>query len=45
MSAIMRARLIASDTLRWCLAQLPLMRRGTILPRSVMKYLSVCGSL
>jgi len=44
-SAIMRARLIAVPTLRWCVAQLPLMRRGMTLPRSVMKYFSVCGSL
>ena len=41
----MRARFTASDTLRWCLAQFPLIRRGTIFPRSVMKYFSICGSL
>src|SRR5262249_16441807 len=39
-SAMLRARWIASVTLRWCSAQLPLIRRGTILPRSEMKYLS-----
>ena len=33
-SAMLRARLIASVTLRWWRAQLPLMRRGTTLPRS-----------
>jgi hypothetical protein len=33
-SAICRARLIAVCSLRWCLAQVPEMRRGRILPRS-----------
>ena len=33
-SAIWRARLIAVCSLRWCIAQVPEMRRGRILPRS-----------
>jgi hypothetical protein len=32
-----RAFLMARVTLRWCLAQVPDMRRGIILPRSVTK--------
>jgi len=36
-SAIMRDRLMAVPTLRWCLAQLPEIRRGMILPRSVTR--------
>ena len=36
-SAIVRARLIANCTERWCFAHTPEMRRGTILPRSVTK--------
>ena len=36
---------MAVATWRWCFAQLPLMRRGTILPRSVMKYFSSPGFL
>jgi len=45
MSAMFRARFTASASFRWCLAQLPLIRRGTIFPRSVMKYLSWLASL
>src|SRR5438128_5613473 len=37
-SATCRPRLIAVATWRWCRAQFPEIRRGTILPRSVMKY-------
>src|SRR5690606_1532301 len=44
-SAMLRARSMASVICRSCLAQLPDPRRGTILPRSVTKYLSACGSL
>ncbi len=40
-----RARLIAVVMLRWCRAQFPEIRRGMIFPRSVVKYLSVRGSL
>ena len=36
-SAMVRARLIASCTERWCFAHTPEIRRGTILPRSVTK--------
>src|SRR6185369_3536890 len=36
-SAIVRARLIANCTERWCLAHTPEIRRGTIFPRSVTK--------
>jgi len=43
--AIVRARLIAWVSVRWCLAQQPDNRRGMILPRSVMKYLRDLGSL
>ena len=45
MSAIIRARLTDTAIERWCLAQLPVRRRGTSLPRSVMKYLSSEASL
>src|ERR1041384_69068 len=37
-SATLRPRLMAVATSRWCRAQFPEMRRGTILPRSVTKY-------
>jgi hypothetical protein len=43
--ATIRARLIDLVSSLWCLAQFPDMRRGIILPRSVMKCLSSCGSL
>jgi hypothetical protein len=43
--AIVRALLMATVNSRWCLAQFPVMRRGMILPLSVVKSLSVCGSL
>jgi len=43
--AIVRARLMATVISRWCLAQFPVIRRGMILPRSVVKSLSVCESL
>jgi hypothetical protein len=33
-SATCRARLIAMVSERWCLAQVPSLRRGSILPRS-----------
>ena len=45
MSAIMRARFTDTAMARWCLAQLPDNRRGTSLPRSVMKYLRRLASL
>ena len=32
--AMRRARLTATVSIRWCLAQVPEMRRGTIFPRS-----------
>ena len=41
----MRALLIAFVRSLWCLAQFPDMRRGIILPLSVMKCLSNCASL
>ena len=44
-SAIMRARFTDTAISRWCLAQLPLNRRGTSFPRSVMKYFSSEASL
>jgi hypothetical protein len=37
-SAMFRARLMAKQTRRWCFAQFPEIRLGTIFPRSVMKY-------
>lgn len=39
------ALLMANDSTRWCLAQLPEILDGTILPRSVVKYLRVLISL
>src|SRR5712671_7012579 len=44
-SAMLRLRLMAVATSRWCRAQFPEMRRGTILPRSVTKYLSSAAFL
>ncbi len=41
----MRARLTAVVRLRWCAAQLPEMRRGKILPRSLMYLRSRVVSL
>jgi hypothetical protein len=38
MSAMLRARLMAVPSWRWCRAQLPEMRRGMIFPRSVIKF-------
>jgi hypothetical protein len=43
--AIFLALLIATITLRWCFAQLPEILDGVILPRSVVKYLRILGSL
>ena len=45
MSAMCRARLTAAVNSRWCLMQLPEIRRGTIRPRSVRKFLSSPTSL
>jgi len=39
--AIVRALLMATVNSRWCLAQFPVIRRGMILPLSVVKSLSV----
>jgi hypothetical protein len=39
--AIFLALLMANDSIRWCLAQLPEIRHGVIFPRSVVKYLRV----
>ena len=39
-NAIRRARLTAMVSIRWCLAQLPEIRRGTIFPRSETNFLS-----
>ena len=44
-SAMFRARLTAVVTSRWCREQAPDMRRGRILPRSVMNSLSSFESL
>lgn len=43
--AIFLALLIARAKILWCLAQLPEILDGTILPRSEVKYLRVLGSL
>jgi hypothetical protein len=37
-SAMLRARLMAVPSWRWCRAQFPEMRRGMIFPRSVIKF-------
>jgi hypothetical protein len=42
---MVRARLMALVNSRWCFAQLPDTRLGMILPRSVVKNLSVLASL
>src|SRR5216683_1316884 len=42
---MLRLRLMAVATWRWCRPQFPERRRGTILPRSVMKYLSSAACL
>ncbi len=42
---MLRARLMDSVIRRWCLAQLPDIRRGRILPRSVIKRRSLSVSL
>ncbi len=42
---MVRARRMAWVSWRWCRAQLPEMRRGVILPRSEMKFLSLRTSL
>jgi hypothetical protein len=39
--AMFLALLMANDSIRWCLAQLPEIRHGVIFPRSVVKYLRV----
>jgi len=39
------ARLMATVSMRWCLAQFPEILRGVILPRSVVKYLRTFMSL
>jgi hypothetical protein len=44
-SAMFRALLIASVISLWCFAQFPEILLGTILPRSLIKDLSVRGSL
>jgi hypothetical protein len=44
-NAIFLALFMASASSRWCFAQLPEILLGVILPRSVVKYLSVRGSL
>jgi len=44
-SAIILALFIASVNIRWCLAQLPEILLGIILPRSVVNILKVRGSL
>jgi len=43
--AIVRALLMATVNSRWCFAQFPVMRRGMILPLSVVNSRNVCGSL
>jgi hypothetical protein len=43
--AIFLALFMATDSILWCLAQLPEILRGMILPRSVVKYLSILESL
>jgi hypothetical protein len=43
--AIFLALLMATVSILWCLAQLPEILRGMILPRSVVKYLSDLASL
>lgn len=43
--AIFLALFIATVSILWCLAQLPEILRGMILPRSVVKYLSILESL
>src|SRR5437879_1304649 len=40
-SAMFRARLTATPNQRWCLEQVPVMRRGKILPRSCTKGWSI----
>jgi hypothetical protein len=44
-SAIVLARLMARVSSRWWMAQLPVILRGIILPRSVTKSLRVMGFL
>jgi hypothetical protein len=34
--AMCRARFSAAVSMRWCFAQVPLLRRGSIFPRSLM---------
>ena len=43
--AIFRARLMASDSARWCVEQVPVRRRGRILPRSATNSLTKRTSL
>src|SRR5579885_667045 len=42
---MLRARLIASQSMRWCAVQTPEIRRGRILPRSGMKFCKSFTSL
>ena len=41
----MRERLIACDTLRWYFKEVPVMRRGKILPCSLRNFFKNSGSL
>jgi len=43
--AIFLALFMATVSILWCFAQLPEILRGMILPRSVVKYLSILASL
>ena len=43
--AIFLALFMATLSILWCFAQLPEILRGMILPRSVVKYLSILESL
>lgn len=43
--AIFLALFMATVSILWCFAQLPEILRGMILPRSVVKYLSILESL
>jgi sterol desaturase/sphingolipid hydroxylase (fatty acid hydroxylase superfamily) len=43
--AMFLALLMATASIRWCLAQLPEILHGVILPRSVVKYLMFLISL
>lgn len=43
--AMFLALFMATVSILWCFAQLPEILRGMILPRSVVKYLSILESL